>query len=431
MASFLLMLLACFFLAQLRGQAPKEIYEIIGATNNVLSAVSTSGGLAQSVAQMFRMWANELPFVTARFRVPRNYVSRPSLESKILDVYESRTEDSDSYTVIVGPKGAGKTSTVAHVLNNKPGVILLEVSEADSEKTFLLQLLSVGGASVEVNSVLQMGSLYPVFAQAAGKSGGRRITIVVEVERGTASDGVLYMVKSAAKKLATEANVIIVLSDANAALAFGDDMRQKFIWVDGMTHDEAAAYAKKLFPAVADRDLELFLDKVNIPTLPLNIVPPSNNHHNALVSRDVACSCLAFLQVGTVPLHIKEFAAALKSGGTAADFIEAAVRAAQDDLDMFIHKPILQALKLAPEGVHAVKFVGVKHEGVHLVEPKEVALAMQMRNAIVYHLPSREYRMASRAHRTALLERWKPLEITLHRAKSWWQHFIAPFTSEL
>jgi hypothetical protein len=83
------------------------------------------------------------------------------------------------------------------------------------------------------------------------------------------------MVKSAAKKLATVANVIVVLSEANDALVFGDDMRQKFIWVDGMTHDEAATYAKKLFPAVADLELELFFDKVKtFPSVTLDHRPP-------------------------------------------------------------------------------------------------------------------------------------------------------------
>jgi hypothetical protein len=34
---------------------------------------------------------------------------------------------------------------------------------------------------------------------------------------------------------------------------FGDDLRQKFIWVDGMTEDEATSYAKKEFPAILER----------------------------------------------------------------------------------------------------------------------------------------------------------------------------------
>jgi hypothetical protein len=177
MMSFILVLsLVCFFLAQLKGQTPQEVlvYEIDDAASNVVSAVSTSGGLVQSEAQMFHEWANQLPYATAHFRGAEYYVSRPSLESKILKVYESRQKDSDSYTIIVGPKGAGKSSTVAHVMQNKLGVLLLGVSEADSEKTILLKLLSVGGAHVEVRGVLELVSLYPALAQAAGTQGGRR-----------------------------------------------------------------------------------------------------------------------------------------------------------------------------------------------------------------------------------------------------------------
>ena len=205
-----------------------------------------------------------LPTATTTFPILENYVSRPSLEGGILRVYNSSRE-SDAYTVIVGPKGAGKSTVVAHVLNNKSGVLYLDVSEADTEKTILRRVLVTSGESVEENfNDLTLNILYPVLAQAAKGGSGRRITIVFEVERGTSSEGVLYMVKSAAKKLAVAANVIVVLSEANAGLIFGDDRRQKFIWVDGMTHEEATTYAKRLFPAVVDHDLELFFDKVCI-----------------------------------------------------------------------------------------------------------------------------------------------------------------------
>ena len=74
-----------------------------------------------------------LPTATITFPILENYVSRPSLEGGILRVYNSSRE-SDAYTVIVGPKGTGKSSVVAHVLNNKSGVLYLDVSEADTEK---------------------------------------------------------------------------------------------------------------------------------------------------------------------------------------------------------------------------------------------------------------------------------------------------------
>ena len=111
-----------------------------------------------------------------------------------------------------------------------------------------------------------------------------------------------------------------------------------------------------------------------------------------------------------MPLDVGDFATALKCGDTAADYIETTLLAAEADLAGFTHKPILKALKASPDGVRTVKFDGVKHEGMNLAEPKQVAVAMKMRNAIVYHLPSGEYRLASRAHRTALLERYDPVE---------------------
>ena len=110
---------------------------------------------------------------------------------------------------------------------------------------------------------------------------------------------------------------------------------------------------------------------------------------------------------------VRDFAEALESGGTAADFIESILLAAETDVAGFTHQPILKMLKASPDGIRTVKFKGVKHEGVNLAEPRDVAIAMKKRNAIVYHLPSGEYRMASRAHRTALLEWYDPVEDNL------------------
>ena len=114
--------------------------------------------------------------------------------------------------------------------------------------------------------------------------------------------------------------------------------------------------------------------------------------------------------MGTIPLEIRTFAEALKSGETAEDFVEAALRAAKRDLAGFTHQPILKALQASPDGVSTDLFKGVEHKGVNLAQPKQVAVAMKEQAAIVYHLPSGEYRLASRAHRTALLERWNFVE---------------------
>ncbi len=112
--------------------------------------------------------------------------------------------------------------------------------------------------------------------------------------------------------------------------------------------------------------------------------------------------------MGTLPIQIRDFAEALERGETAADFLEAALRTAETDLAAFAHPPILTALKASPDGVGTHLFANVYHNKVYLAQPKDVGGAMRASNAVVYHLPSREYRLATRAHRTALLERWNP-----------------------
>ena len=206
----------------------------------------------------------KLPNATATFPPLEHYVPRASYESKILSVYHTRLESGyDSYTIVAGPKGAGKSSTVEQCLNNKPGVIFLYITQADGVKTILDRLLGTSYQNVE-GAKPELEILSPAFLDAAKKSDGRRITVVLEVERGSQSDEKLYMVKTSAKKLARFANVIVILSEANAALMFGDDVRQKFIWFDGMTNDQAMEFAKKLFPTICDDDLKLLIDKVGM-----------------------------------------------------------------------------------------------------------------------------------------------------------------------
>ena len=106
---------------------------------------------------------------------------------------------------------------------------------------------------------------------------------------------------------------------------------------------------------------------------------------------------------------MRDFTNSLENGESAADYIEDVLCAAKTDLYAFAHEAILEALKLSPDGVSTVIFRGIENEGVNLAAPKQVALAMKERQAIIYHHPSGEYRMASRAHRMALVGRWNPI----------------------
>ena len=211
--------------------------------------------------------------------------------------------------------------------------------------------------------------LIPVIREAAKRNKGVPVTVILEVETGSSSQDALAFVKYIAKKLAVAANVIIILSEANAGLEFGDDRRQKFIWVDEMSSEEAERYARKIIPNVSKADLELVFE--NIGKLPLDI---------GLVMDDLA-----------------------EGSMLAAEIVNREVGRALSALNMFHHQQIIAALKGSLDGVPAGAFRGVENKGVNLATPGEVAVAMKQVNGIVYHLPSGEYRLATRAHRAAML----------------------------
>jgi hypothetical protein len=237
------------------------------AVGTLSGAVSAIVAAFPGVSRALEKLQLNLPTTKHPFPVVKNYISRPSLESKIHKIYNS-SKETDAYTVLVGVKGAGKSSAVAQVLNNKPGLLYITISEFDTSSSLLQKLLSISGERCDENiNILDVNILYPVLNQAAKNMGDRRVTVIMEIERGTDSNSVLYMAKSTAKKLAVASNVIIILSDANSGLVFGNDLRQKLIWVDGMTEDEATMYAKKEFPAISDSDLKDFIEKVLLVTL--------------------------------------------------------------------------------------------------------------------------------------------------------------------
>jgi hypothetical protein len=77
---------------------------------------------------------------------------------------------------------------------------------------------------------------------------GKLLTIIFEIERGGAPDQafVIQAVRSLAKEFATVSNCIIILSEANFVLEFGNDLsREKFIFIDGFTEAEARDHLEK------------------------------------------------------------------------------------------------------------------------------------------------------------------------------------------
>jgi hypothetical protein len=152
-------------------------------------------------------------------------------------------------------------------LEEKKGVINILLSQADTPEMFLRRLLLSCGKIVEEEALVGLEVLIPILRSVAEKRNDLPITFTIEVE--SSSQDLLEAVKGIAKHLALAANVIIILSEANDGLAFSDDKRQRFIWVDEMSDDEAKMYARKFKTSVSDFDLENFLEKIG--KLPLDI----------------------------------------------------------------------------------------------------------------------------------------------------------------
>ena len=296
---------------------------------------------------------------------PSDYVTRPSLETKVLAVYENSHLKDGWYHIVYGVKGAGKTSIVQSVLGDKTGVVVVSVSNEDKTDAIVAKIQRACGMVPHSSSTVK--KIADAMQVAAEKRNGHPVTVVFEVERGSSSPKVLSLVKHTAKDFALVANVLIVLSEANAVLGFGDDKRQKFILVGEMTREEARAYVQKRAPNISSEDFNKFADKC-----------------------------------GTYPLILGSFCTSVCKGETVDEHIANVVDSARGDLEAFVHKPILAALKKSPGGVRSGNFVGVKHEGILLSEPKLVAPAMKLRNVIMYDFEARQYKLFSKAHETAL-----------------------------
>ena len=113
--------------------------------------------------------------------------------------------------------------------------------------------------------------------------------------------------------------------------------------------------------------------------------------------------CCYHLQIGTLPLQVASFISALKQGVPVAKYIQTVVSSAANDVASFIHEPILQALKASPDGVTNCK-LQVWDKNVYLANADYVDDAMRRSKGVVYYPKPGEYRLATRAHRTALLE---------------------------
>ena len=106
---------------QLSTSSGGDLNTAVGTFSGAVSAiVAAFPGVSKALEKL----TLNLPASKYTFEIPENYISRPALESKIQKVYDTKKK-SDAYTVLVGVKGSGKSSAVAHMLSNKSGCYIL------------------------------------------------------------------------------------------------------------------------------------------------------------------------------------------------------------------------------------------------------------------------------------------------------------------
>lgn len=339
----------------------------------------TKGGKAKE--QFLELFSRELSETIPSFSLSltadkRPYIQRTDLERSLVKFRDRKSTKGEIYLVVVGPKGAGKSALVAHVFEGRPGTVVVDINQNSSPQSIVADILL--SCSVRVgDKELSTKQLREPLVKAMAKKGSP-VTIILEMNRGNGDLSTLGAVRSATKDLAQHANVIVVLSEANGALEFdcNREPRQRVIWVDGFTNEEALSYAKENDIPLSEDDLQRFFDEVG--TLPVQI----DKLHDCFVDEGMSLE----------------------------DIICAEVKRARVALVAFPFKKILIALKKSPDGVNVEDFDGVEERGVLLCSPTHVARYMED-NALKYHLPSSEYRLMTNAHKTALRS-YEPPQIT-------------------
>jgi energy-coupling factor transporter ATP-binding protein EcfA2 len=311
------------------------------------------------------------------------YVARANLEG----ILESTKcfAPKDSYYVIYGPNGVGKSKLTTHVAKDRPATIKVTVTTASRQQDILSLL-----------SMKLLGKVPPFFdvdnfVRAVDNCKNTPL-IVFDVDTSDTNDEreLLAAVRDICKLLAHKCVCWIVVSEANAVLTFGKHrLHYNYIYVEEMNKEEARTFVNsELNRPVNGKNKKNLTAADNEP---IEILSINDNDFEYVYNT-----------IGGNPAMLINLALALKAKTSVQDFVASQVAIARQDLVAFAHQPILKALKNKPDGVSPEFFNNQKHNGVHLAVPAHVGLAMKESNAIVYRMERDEYQLMSTAHRTAL-----------------------------
>jgi hypothetical protein len=269
-------------------------------------------------------------------------------------------DSSKQYCVIAGPKGCGKSVAVAKLLKGRKYTLYVKVSNVCTSPTTLLALLWKV-SKFPPNAEPAEEDLIDAFDSVRAK--GEVPCVVFDVDRNQEPQ-VLGAVSKLAKAFLGHAVSLIVVSEANAVLAFGrDHNRISIIWMGDFSVEESQEYLRKA----------------------------------QIVTEDNSKAIQDFIQeFGTRPAMMRRLRDDLKHGQTISEFTRKEKLAAEMSLYKFPLKIILNELKQHPEGVKVKSFGDQVEKDVHLAVVEEVAeMAMTDSDVIYYDFNDASYKLGS------------------------------------
>ena len=365
------------------------------------------------------------------------FVPRPEFAES---VRISTRKPKSAYLVVEGPRGCGKTLGVVHALTNDTGVVCVEMSNTKDACATISEALGVPR-----DFTLTENQLRNVLNKTRTMRMGRnpasaqwRPTIIAELTRNPGTCTYNGTQVTLMKELSADrglANVILVLSDADAAFAMPkDDDRQYPIWVDDFTEDEAHAYLDKLeylLPPPPPSSPSPPPPPPSPPPPPPSPPPPSPSD----CSGDTDLRKELLYETGT---RVSTLTKAAGFHGTLHEFIATKQVAAERDIEGLVYNSggerqngpafmrlVIDLLENTCDGRSLQGFdARLENLGLpcdvtteYLEEPATVCELFKSCHAWHYHRPSDSYRFHSTSHRRAA-ERLFPQAAAVGAAKS-------------
>jgi hypothetical protein len=224
------------------------------------------------------------------------YVQRVELEDTLRSFLRQPLDDPGSYMVVFGPRGAGKSTLVSHVLNEMgEGTLVVEIDQASNNlESFVVEqalkeyrLSKFGYATSTPLENVKLARRLEAAANVRREKGWRP-TLVLEVDR-LGDSQLIQTVCRLLKKITHDRSLchgLLVLSSSFAVAALPEDRgRQRFLRVGAFSRDEASAFLDVKFKAKLPQHVaaSAVLHAVTERTLQLTTLPNDLGNFAAMV----------------------------------------------------------------------------------------------------------------------------------------------------